>query len=270
MPEKQIPNYAGPDRVFSGVQPSGSLHLGNYLGALKKFAKLQHEKDCVFCIVDLHAITVPQDPSKLADQTREIAAAYFAAGVDPKKAIVYAQSSVRAHTELAWYLNCVARTGWLNRMTQFKDKVGKNAERASVGLYTYPVSTGRRHSGVQRHPCPRRRRPETAFGTVPRYCAKFNHDFNAPDFFPIPEPLIDGPGAKVMSLRDGTKKMSKSDPADASRINLTDTPDQISKKIRKAKTDAGSVPTTAKEMEGPSRYCQPHWDLFRPVGALRS
>ena len=138
MPEQQTSSYAGPNRVFSGVQPSGSLHLGNYLGALKKFAKLQHEEDCVFCIVDLHAITVPQNPAMLADQTREIAAAYFAAGVDPQKAIVYAQSSVRAHSELAWYFNCVARVGWLDRMTQYKDKAGKNAERASVGLYTYP------------------------------------------------------------------------------------------------------------------------------------
>ena len=250
MSEKQIRTYAGPDRVFSGVQPSGSLHLGNYLGALKKFAKLQHEKDCVFCIVDLHAITVPQDPAKLADQTREIAAAYFAAGVDPNKAIVYAQSSVRAHTELAWYFNCVARTGWLNRMTQFKDKAGKNAERASVGLYTYPVLQAADILAFKGTHVPVGEDQKQHLELSRDIAAKFNHDFNAPDFFPIPEPLIDGPGAKVMSLRDGTKKMSKSDPSDGSRINLTDTPDQISKKIRKAKTDVGSVPASAKELEG--------------------
>lgn len=250
MSENKMPTYSGPDRVFSGVQPSGSLHLGNYLGALKKFAKLQHEKDCVFCIVDLHAITVPQDPTKLADQTREIAAAYFAAGVDPKKAIVYAQSSVRAHTELAWYLNCVARTGWLNRMTQFKDKAGKNAERVSVGLYTYPVLQAADILAFKGTHVPVGEDQKQHLELSRDIAAKFNHDFNAPGFFPIPEPLIDGPGAKIMSLRDGTKKMSKSDPSDGSRINLTDTPDQISKKIRKAKTDTGSVPANAEEMEG--------------------
>jgi tryptophanyl-tRNA synthetase len=243
-------SYSGPDRVFSGVQPSGSLHLGNYLGALKKFAALQHEKDCVFCIVDLHAITVPQDPSKLADQTREIAAAYFAAGVDPKKAIVYAQSSVRAHTELAWYFNCVARTGWLNRMTQFKDKAGKNAERASVGLYTYPVLQAADILAFKATHVPVGEDQKQHLELSRDIAAKFNHDFNAPNFFPMPEPLIKGPGAKVMSLRDGTKKMSKSDPSDGSRINLTDTADQIAKKVRKAKTDMGAVPSSAEEMEG--------------------
>ena len=221
MADQQTSTYAGPDRVFSGVQPSGSLHLGNYLGALKKFAALQHEHDCVFCIVDLHAITVPQDPAKLADQTREIAAAYFAAGVDPKKAIVYAQSSVRAHTELAWYFNCVARTGWLNRMTQFKDKAGKNAEKASVGLYTYPVLQAADILAFKGTHVPVGEDQKQHLELSRDIAAKFNHDFDAPDFFPLPEPLIKGPGAKVMSLRDGTKKMSKSDPSDASRINLT-------------------------------------------------
>lgn len=243
-------HYTGPDRVFSGVQPSGSLHLGNYLGALKKFAALQHEYDCVFCIVDLHAITVPQDPKFLAAQTREIAAAYLAAGVDPTKAIVYAQSSVRAHTELAWYFNCVARTGWLNRMTQFKDKAGKNAESASVGLYTYPVLQAADILAFKGTHVPVGEDQKQHLELSRDIAQKFNNDFDAPNFFPLPEPLIKGPGAKVMSLRDGTKKMSKSDKSDASRINLTDTADQISKKIRKAKTDIGSVPSTAEEMEG--------------------
>ena len=250
MADQKSSTYAGPERVFSGVQPSGSLHLGNYLGALKKFAALQHENDCVFCIVDLHAITVPQDPAKLADQTREIAAAYFAAGVDPKKAIVYAQSSVRAHSELAWYFNCVARVGWLDRMTQYKDKAGKNAERASVGLYTYPVLQAADILAFKGTHVPVGEDQKQHLELSRDIAAKFNHDFGAPDFFPLPEPLIKGPGAKVMSLRDGTKKMSKSDPSDASRINLTDTADQIAKKIRKAKTDMGAVPASAEEMEG--------------------
>ena len=242
--------YTGPNRVFSGVQPSGSLHLGNYLGALKKFVNLQDEHDCVFCIVDLHAITVPQDPTKLADQTREIAAAFLASGVDPKKAIIYAQSSVRTHTELAWYFNCVARTGWLNRMTQFKDKAGKNAEKASVGLYTYPVLQAADILAFKGTHVPVGEDQKQHLELSRDIAQKFNHDFNAPGFFPLPEPLIKGPGAKVMSLRDGTKKMSKSDPSDASRINLTDSADQISKKIRKAKTDIGSVPTSPEDLEG--------------------
>ena len=242
--------YTGPKRVFSGVQPSGELHLGNYLGALKKFARLQHEKECLFCIVDLHAITVPQDPKMLADQTRHIAAAYLAAGVDPTKALVYNQSAVRAHTELAWYFNCVARTGWLNRMTQFKDKAGKNAEKASIGLYTYPVLQAADILAFKATHVPVGEDQKQHLELSRDIAAKFNHDFKSPNFFPLPDALIDGPGAKVMSLRDGTKKMSKSDPADASRINLTDTPDKISKKIRKAKTDSGFVPETVKELEG--------------------
>lgn len=242
--------YQGPDRVFSGVQPTGALHLGNYLGALKNFAQLQHEKDCVFCIVDLHAITVPQDPKMLADQTRHIAAAFMAAGVDPKKAIIYNQSSVRAHTELAWYFNCVARVGWLNRMTQFKDKAGKNSEKMSVGLYDYPVLQAADILAFKGTHVPVGEDQKQHLELSRQIAQKFNHDFGVPNFFPLPEPLIKGPGAKVMSLRDGTKKMSKSDPSDGSRINLTDSSDVISKKIRKAKTDFGAVPETVEELEG--------------------
>ena len=241
-------------RVFSGVQPTGSLHLGNYLGALKKFARLQNEHECLFCIVDLHAITVPQEPGRLADQTRHIAAAFFAAGVEPEKALVYAQSAVPAHTELAWYFNCVARMGWLQRMTQFKDKAGKNSEAMSVGLFDYPVLQAADILAFKATHVPVGEDQKQHLELSRDIAAKFNRDFGepagAPDFFPLPEPLIDGPGARVMSLRDGTKKMSKSDPSDASRINLTDTPDAIAKKIRKAKTDPDGVPGDAAGLEG--------------------
>ncbi|MEM9600517.1 MAG: tryptophan--tRNA ligase [Pseudomonadota bacterium] len=247
-------DYQGPERVFSGVQPTGSLHLGNYLGALKKFARLQHDHDCLFCIVDLHAITMPVDRSKLADQTRHIAAAFLAAGVDPDKAGVYAQSAVPAHAELAWYFNCVARMGWVQRMTQFKDKSGKNAEAASVGLFTYPVLQAADILAFRATHVPVGEDQKQHLELSRDIAAKFNRDFGEPagepNFFPLPEPLIDGPGARVMSLRDGTKKMSKSDPSDASRINLTDDADKIAKKIRKAKTDSGTVPGTVDELDG--------------------
>lgn len=243
-------DYTGPERVFSGVQPTGSLHLGNYLGALKKFARLQHEHECVYCIVDLHAITVHKDPKTLADQTRHIAAAFLAAGVDPDKALVYAQSAVPAHTELAWYLNCVARIGWLDRMTQFKEKAGKDAQRSSVGLYDYPVLQAADILAFKATHVPVGEDQKQHLELSRDIAAKFNHDFDAPNFFPLPEPLIDGPGARVMSLRDGTKKMSKSDPSDASRLNLTDDADTIAKKIRKAKTDTGHVPATIEELSG--------------------
>lgn len=229
-------------RVFSGVQPSGAMHLGNYLGALKKFAILQHEHECLYCIVDLHAITVWQDPELLKQQTREIAAAYLASGVDPSKAIIYPQSRVKAHTELAWYFNCVARTGWVNRMTQFKDKAGKNAERASVGLYTYPVLQAADILAFKATHVPVGEDQKQHLELSRDIAAKFNNDFNVPDFFPLPEALTQGPGARVMSLRDGSSKMSKSDPSDNSRINLTDTPELIVKKFKKAKTDAGLMP----------------------------
>lgn len=242
--------YDGPKRVFSGVQPSGDMHLGNYLGALKKFAKLQHQHECVYCIVDLHAVTVWQDPKTLADQTREIASAYLASGVDPKKAIIYPQSKVAAHTELAWYFNCVARVGWLSRMTQFKDKSGKNSEAVSVGLYDYPVLQAADILAFKATHVPVGADQKQHLELSRDIAQKFNNDFDAPGFFPLPEPLIKGPGALIMSLRDGTKKMSKSDPSDNSRINLTDDGDLIAKKIRKAKTDAGVVPDSEKELEG--------------------
>lgn len=241
--------YDGPERVFSGVQPSGDMHLGNYLGALKKFANLQDDHECVFCVVDLHAVTVWQDPKVLAQQTREIASAYLAAGVDPKKAIIYPQSKVSAHTELAWYFNCVARVGWLARMTQFKDKAGKNSEAMSVGLYDYPVLQAADILAFKATHVPVGEDQKQHLELSRDIAQKFNNDFNAPGFFPLPEPLIKGPGARIMSLRDGAKKMSKSDPSDNSRINLTDDADLIAKKIRKAKTDAGVVPASEKEME---------------------
>ena len=242
--------YTGPNRVFSGVQPSGDLHLGNYLGALKKFVALQDDMECIYCIVDLHAITVWQDPKTLADQTRQIAAAYLASGVDPDKAIVYNQSAVRAHTELAWYFNCVARIGWLNRMTQFKDKAGKNSEKMSVGLYDYPVLQAADILAFKATHVPVGEDQKQHLELTRDIAAKFNHDFDVPHFFPLCEPVIKGPGAKVMSLRDGTAKMSKSDPSDNSRINLTDDADTIAKKIRKAKTDAGEIPGTKEGLEG--------------------
>ncbi|WP_371396310.1 tryptophan--tRNA ligase [Fretibacter rubidus] len=242
-------SYTGPDRVFSGVQPSGALHLGNYLGALKKFVALQHDYECLYCIVDLHAITVPQDPAKLRAQTHEITAAYLASGVDPKTAIVYNQSRVLAHTELAWYFNCVARIGWLSRMTQFKDKAGKNSEAMSVGLYDYPVLQAADILAFKATHVPVGEDQKQHLELSRDIAQKFNNDYNAPGFFPLPEPLIKGPGAKVMSLRDGLKKMSKSDPSDNSRINLTDDADMIAKKIKKAKSDAGVIPETEKELE---------------------
>jgi tryptophanyl-tRNA synthetase len=237
-------------RVFSGVQPSGALHLGNYLGALVKFVALQRERECLFCVVDLHAITAWQDPAALAAQTREIAAAYIAAGVDPEHAIIFPQSAVREHTELAWILNCVARVGWLDRMTQFKDKTGKHKEKASVGLYTYPVLQAADILLYKSTHVPVGEDQKQHLELARDIAAKFNHDFEAPDFFPLPEPLIEGPGARVMSLRDGAAKMSKSDPSDQSRINLTDSPDEIANKIRRARTDPAPLPETAAGLAG--------------------
>ena len=245
------PQYGGPERVFSGVQPTGDLHLGNYLGALKKFVALQHQHDCIFCVVDLHAITVPQDPSALAGKTREIAAAFFASGIEPDKAIVYAQSAVPAHVELAWYFNCVARMGWLERMTQFKDKAGKDAERASVGLFDYPVLQAADILAYKATHVPVGEDQKQHLELTRDIADRFNRDFDAPGFFPLPEPLIQGPGAKIMSLKDGTKKMSKSDLAETSRINLIDDPDTIAKKIKKSKTDTlGDMPLDEDGLEG--------------------
>ena len=239
-----------PIRVFSGVQPSGALHLGNYLGALVKFVALHEQRECLFCVVDLHAITAWQDPAVLANQTREIAAAYIASGVDPQKAVIFPQSAVAAHTELAWILDCVARMGWLDRMTQFKDKVGKHKERASVGLYAYPVLMAADILLYKATHVPVGDDQKQHLELARDIAGKFNHDFETPDFFPLPEPLIEGPGARVMSLRDGRAKMSKSDPSDLSRINLTDDADQIAAKIRKAKTDPEPLPETVEGLAG--------------------
>jgi len=245
----QVP-YTGPQRVFSGVQPSGSLHLGNYLGALVKFVAMQETHDCIFCVVDLHAITVPQDPKLLAAQTREIASAYIASGIDPKRSIVFAQSSVHAHVDLAWIFNCVTRMGWLERMTQFKDKSGKDRERASVGLFDYPVLQAADILAYKATHVPTGEDQKQHLELSRDIADRFNREFNAPGFFPLPEPLTTGPGARIMSLRDGSKKMSKSDPSDQSRINLLDTADDISKKIKRATTDPLPLPATTKELEG--------------------
>ncbi len=245
------PAYAGPARVFSGVQPSGSLHLGNYLGALVKFVAMQKSHDCLFCVVDLHAITVPQDPKLLAAQTREIAAAYIASGVDPKRSIIFPQSAVLAHTELGWIFNCVARMGWVERMTQYKDKsAGKDAENISVGLFDYPVLQAADILAYKATHVPTGDDQKQHLELARDIAGKFNRDFNAPDFFPIPEALTTGPGARIMSLKDGSKKMSKSDPSDASRINLLDAPDDIAKKIKRATSDSDALPSDVKGLEG--------------------
>jgi tryptophanyl-tRNA synthetase len=238
----QTPAYAGPERVLSGVQPSGALHLGNYLGALVKFARLQHEIPTFIFVADLHAITVWQEPALLAAQTREIAAAYLASGLDPAKATIFAQSAVREHAELAWIFNCVARLGWVDKMTQFKEKSGQHKERSSVGLYTYPVLQAADILIYKATKVPVGDDQKQHLELSRNIAAKFNHDFAAPGFFPLPEPLTQGPGARVMSLRDGAAKMSKSDPSDLSRINLTDDADAIAAKIRKARTDAEPLP----------------------------
>lgn len=242
--------YSGPQRVFSGIQPTGALHLGNYLGALKKFVPLQDRHECVFCVVDMHAITQDHDPTSLAHQTREIAAAYLACGLDPTRSIIFAQSSVGAHTELTWYFNCVARMGWLERMTQFKDKAGKDAQRSSVGLFDYPVLMAADILAYKATHVPVGHDQKQHLELSRDVADRFNREYDAPGFFPLPEPLIEGPGARIMSLKDGNKKMSKSDPSDLSRINLIDDEDAISKKIKKAKTDTqGDMPSDIAGLE---------------------
>lgn len=241
------------NRVFSGVQPTGNLHLGNYLGAIRNFVGLQDTHECIYCVVDLHAITVWQDPRELAANTREVAAAYIAAGIDPEKHIIFNQSKVAAHAELAWVLNCVARMGWLNRMTQFKDKAGKDREKASVGLYAYPVLMAADILVYRATHVPVGEDQKQHLELARDVAQKFNNDFadtGAKDFFPLPEPIIMGPATRVMSLRDGTKKMSKSDPSDYSRITLKDTADDIALKIRKAQTDPEPLPETVEGLEG--------------------
>jgi tryptophanyl-tRNA synthetase len=234
--------YQGPDRVVSGVQASGALHLGNYLGALRKFVPLQDQAETFIFVADLHAITVWQDPAELSARTREVAAAYIACGLDPKKAVIFPQSAVRAHAELAWIFDCVARIGWLDRMTQFKEKSGKHKERESVGLYAYPVLQAADILAYKATRVPVGEDQKQHLELTRDIAAKFNNDFNAPGFFPLTEPLIEGPGARVMSLRDGKAKMSKSDPSDYSRINLLDDADAIAQKVRKAKTDPEPLP----------------------------
>ncbi|WP_411289064.1 tryptophan--tRNA ligase [Phenylobacterium sp.] len=247
----EIPaTYAGPQRVLSGVQPSGDLHLGNYLGALVKFARLQHEVPTFIFVADLHAITAWQEPAKLKGQVREIAAAYLATGLDPKVATIFPQSAVPEHTELAWVFNCVARLGWLDRMTQFKDKAGKHKERASVGLYTYPVLQAADILVYKATQVPVGDDQKQHLELTRDIAGKFNHDFAAPGFFPLPEPLTQGPGARIMSLRDGAAKMSKSDPSDNSRINLTDDAETIAQKVRKARTDADPLPELIADLAG--------------------
>ena len=240
------------NRVFSGVQPTGNLHLGNYLGAIRNFVDLQKTHECIYCVVDMHAITVWQDPGQLAHNTREVAAAYIAAGIDPKTQIIFNQSKVSAHAELTWILNCVARIGWLNRMTQFKEKAGKNRENASVGLYDYPVLMAADILAYRATHVPVGDDQKQHLELARDIAQKFNNDFAASggaDFFPQPEPLILGEATRVMSLRDGTKKMSKSDPSDMSRITLTDSADQISQKIRKARTDPDPLPETTEALK---------------------
>ena len=238
-------------RVFSGVQPSGQLTLGNYLGAIRRFVELQDgAMETIYCVVDLHAITVWQDPAALTDATRQVTAAFLACGLDPKRSILFNQSQVPAHSELAWIFNCVVRLGWLTRMTQFKEKAGKNRENSSAGLYIYPALMAADILAYRATHVPVGEDQKQHLELARDIAAKFNNDFDAPDFFPLPEPLIGGPAPRVMSLRDGSKKMSKSDPSDLSRINLTDDADTIANKIRKARTDPEPLPETVEGLEG--------------------
>src|ERR1700742_2610098 len=244
-----------PERVFSGVQPTGNLHLGNYLGAIKRFVELQRTYDCIYCVVDMHAITVPVSvwggPAELRRATREVTAAYIACGIDPRKHIVFNQSQVAGHAELAWVFNCVARLGWLNRMTQFKEKAGKDRENASVGLFAYPALMAADILVYRATHVPVGEDQKQHLELTRDIAQKFNNDFSesiaahghGEAFFPLPEPLIQGPATRVMSLRDGAKKMSKSDASDQSRINLTDDADAIALKIRRAKTAPEPLPS---------------------------
>jgi len=237
-------------RIFSGIQSTGNLHLGNYLGAVRNWVQLQHDYECLFCVVDMHAITVWQDPAALKASTREVAASMIASGVDAKKHIIFNQSQVSGHAELAWIFNCVARLGWLNRMTQFKDKAGKNKENASVGLYAYPNLMAADILLYKATHVPVGEDQKQHLELARDIAAKFNHDYGVEDFFPLPEPMIFGAATRVMSLKDGTKKMSKSDPSELSRISMTDDADTIAKKIRKAKTDPEPLPEDDKGLEG--------------------
>jgi len=239
-------------RVLSGMQPTNTLHLGNYLGALKNWVRMQDQMQCLYCVVDMHAITVEAGygkPRELVNATREVAAAYIAAGIDPTRSPVFNQGQVPEHAELAWIFNCVARLGWLDRMTQFKEKSGKHKERASVGLYTYPVLMASDILVYRATHVPVGEDQKQHLELSRDVAQKFNNDFGAADFFPLPEPVITGAATRVMSLRDGTKKMSKSDESDMSRINLTDDADTIANKIRRAKTDPLPLPQSKEELK---------------------
>ena len=237
-------------KIFSGVQPTGNLHLGNYLGAIKNFVDLQSEKEnqCIFCVVDLHAITVKQEPKELKKNIRETAATFIACGIDPANSIIFNQSMVSAHSEAAWILSCVSRIGWLNRMTQFKEKAGKDKEKASIGLYSYPVLMAADILLYDATHVPVGDDQKQHLELCRDIAQKFNNDFNATDFLKVPEPLIQKQFSRIMSLKDGMKKMSKSDPSDLSRINLTDEKDEIFNKIKKAKTDPMPMPTEIKDL----------------------
>ena len=237
-------------KIFSGVQPSGNLHLGNYIGAIKNFVDLQNQKgnECIYCVVDLHAITLKQDPKILKNNIRETTAAFLASGINPKKSIIFNQSSVSAHSEGSWILGCVARMGWLNRMTQFKEKAGKDKEKASVGLYIYPILMTADILLYDATHVPVGEDQKQHLELSRDIAKKFNLDFNVPNFLRAPDPLIQKNFSRIMSLKDGKKKMSKSDASDLSRINLTDTKDQISNKIRKAKTDTMTMPNDIEEL----------------------
>ena len=237
-------------RVFSGVQPSGGLTLGNYLGAIKRFVQMQDDDyETIYCVVDLHAITVWQNPKVLRQNTRELAAFFIASGLDPSKSTLFTQSAVPEHAQLGWVFNCVARMGWMQRMTQFKDKAGKNAQNASLGLFGYPALMAADILAYHATHVPVGDDQKQHLELTRDIAIKFNHDYEV-NFFPITEPVIGGPAARVMSLRDGTKKMSKSDPSDLSRINMTDDADMIANKIRKAKTDQHALPSEPKGLEG--------------------
>jgi len=254
--DMDAPKPAFKEKVFSGVQPTGNLHLGNYLGAIVKFVELQKTHDCIYCVVDLHAITTWQEPDELTKAIREVTAAFIACGIDPNKHIVFNQSQVAEHAELAWVFNCVARLGWLNRMTQFKEKAGKDRENASVGLFAYPNLMAADILVYRATHVPVGEDQKQHLELSRDIAQKFNNDYGASirargfgdAFFPQPEPLIQGPATRVMSLRDGAKKMSKSDPSDQSRINLTDDPDAIALKIRRAKTDPEPLPHDEKAL----------------------
>jgi tryptophanyl-tRNA synthetase len=245
-------------RVFSGMQPTHALHLGNYLGAMVNWIAMQETHDCIYCAVDLHAITIFQDPKELVENTRGVTAAYIACGLDPKRSIIFNQSRVHQHAELAWVFNCVARLGWLSRMTQFKEKAGKDRENASVGLYAYPSLMAADILLYKGTHVPVGEDQKQHLELARDIAQKFNNDFaesiaahgHGEEFFPLPEPMITGPATRVMSLRDGTKKMSKSDPSDYSRINLTDDADTIRQKVRKAKTDPEALPSETKGLAG--------------------